>query len=559
MSCQNLSDTSGFFEIGAYKTNIRRIKDGVEELDEFSRMVKERADLEAKYAKTLLQWHDKWSGYVAAKVPHGVIRQSWGHVLEEGQELAKLHNGLKERCSDEIVRTIALFKKENHHSRPFGSHSKEIHDIAEAFEKAQKQWKKLYEKVESAKKAYHSACRAEKSATVQLTNAAADSALSPDAQEKLRERCEKLKDESRKTRVKYENELTEINKYKHVYIENMGFVFEKCQQMEFKRMKFAMEMMSGVRCVLGDLVDAEKLRQLHENLKTRFRTVGETEFNSDLKDWSGIHGVDAPTYWPAFEEYTPEMRNITSKQARAAGGIVLTKKVTNSDEFPDVPPPTTSSGHSSRPLSTITTDYHRQNSAGSAGDSASTQSKSSDTVPTVTELKTAASQLKAANRTGLPGSPFHDPFPMRTPEAISAAAAKKGILDTPVKRNGVTSTQPSHSATSSDSGSFDDHAPKSTHAKQDSTSCNIDPNGNEVELAEAISNDEDDAIRYGDFNQIRGPAKALYDYIPIENDEMALKKGELLEVLSGPDHLGWCMGRKKEESGLFPASYVAPL
>uniref|UniRef100_A0AC34FYF8 SH3 domain-containing protein n=1 Tax=Panagrolaimus sp. ES5 TaxID=591445 RepID=A0AC34FYF8_9BILA len=84
---------------------------------------------------------------------------------------------------------------------------------------------------------------------------------------------------------------------------------------------------------------------------------------------------------------------------------------------------------------------------------------------------------------------------------------------------------------------------------------NNNNNGNRNNIEE----DEDDAITYGDFGQLKGPAKALYDYIPIEGDEIELKKGELLEVLSGPDHLGWCMGRKNNETGLFPASYVTPV
>lgn len=59
MSSQNLSILSGFYEIGAYKTNIRRIKDGVDELEEFSKMIRERAEIEAKYGKYLQAWHDK--------------------------------------------------------------------------------------------------------------------------------------------------------------------------------------------------------------------------------------------------------------------------------------------------------------------------------------------------------------------------------------------------------------------------------------------------------------------------------------------------------------------
>lgn len=41
-------------------------------------------------------------------------------------------------------------------------------------------------------------------------------------------------------------------------MENMAFVFEKCQQMELKRMKFAIEMLNGVQKVLIDLAHSNK-------------------------------------------------------------------------------------------------------------------------------------------------------------------------------------------------------------------------------------------------------------------------------------------------------------
>ncbi|KAE9553289.1 hypothetical protein FO519_003502 [Halicephalobus sp. NKZ332] len=458
MSTQNLSIQSGFYEIGAYKSNIKRIKDGIDELEELSKMVKERADIESKYGKSLQQWNEKWMNHVDSKVPTGTIKDSWSKILEEGSELSKLHTGLKERFADEIIRTIALFKKENHHSRPFGGSSKEIHEISEAFEKAQKQWKKLFDKVESAKKQYFNASRNEKSAQVQMTNAQSDNSMSPDANEKLRDRVEKCKEEVRKAKNNYEIQLAEIDKYRNVYIENMGFVFEKCQQMELKRMKFSMEMIGAIENVMGDLVDAERLGNLHRDMKDRFKSVGEREFQADLKEWSRIHGVDAPVAWPNFEEND----------------------------------------------NTMYSKYSYNSTASNA------------------EHKV----LQNSNRNQI-GSPFSDPFPMRTPET-------KGIQ--PIEAPNMTPKKPT-SSNSSDSDSFE------------RKEC-VDSNDNEC----------DDEAKYGDFpGQIRGPARALYDYIPIEGDEMALRKGEILEVLAGPDSLGWCTGKKGNESGLFPASYVMPV
>lgn len=57
-----------------------------------------------------------------------------------------------------------------------------------------------------------------------------------------------------KTRKVYEATLSEIRQFNPVYTENMTFVFEKCQQLELKRLRFAMEMLSGFENALSDLV-----------------------------------------------------------------------------------------------------------------------------------------------------------------------------------------------------------------------------------------------------------------------------------------------------------------
>lgn len=57
---------------------------------------------------------------------------------------------------------------------------KEKTDIEDLFKKAQKQWAKLYEKVQKSKLDFHNACKAERTAQNQERNAGGDSSLSPD-------------------------------------------------------------------------------------------------------------------------------------------------------------------------------------------------------------------------------------------------------------------------------------------------------------------------------------------------------------------------------------------
>lgn len=104
-----------------------------------------------------------------------------------------------------------------------------------------------------------------------------------------------------KARTSYEQHLREISHFNSVYMENMAFVFEKCQQMELKRMKFLVEMLNGMQKILEDLVTAPKLNQVHRNLMNTFNTLGDHQLTIDLEKWSLLHGTNAPVKWPTFE------------------------------------------------------------------------------------------------------------------------------------------------------------------------------------------------------------------------------------------------------------------
>lgn len=68
----------------------------------------------------------------------------------------------------QVLKTIELFKRDNYHKSTFRGF-KEAKEIEDEFEKAQKQWKKLIERLQAAKRNYHSLSRAEKSAYIQYS------------------------------------------------------------------------------------------------------------------------------------------------------------------------------------------------------------------------------------------------------------------------------------------------------------------------------------------------------------------------------------------------------
>ncbi|XP_019614150.1 PREDICTED: CD2-associated protein-like [Branchiostoma belcheri] len=50
-------------------------------------------------------------------------------------------------------------------------------------------------------------------------------------------------------------------------------------------------------------------------------------------------------------------------------------------------------------------------------------------------------------------------------------------------------------------------------------------------------------------------AKALYSYVPHEENELRLDVDDVIEVLEGEDG-GWCLGYLRGRIGLFPSNYV---
>lgn len=59
----------------------------------------------------------------------------------------------------------------------------------------------------------------------------------------MKDRLAKCKDDVQKTRAKYEEALNEVTQYNPRYIEDMREVFDKCQEMEARRLKFFKEAM----------------------------------------------------------------------------------------------------------------------------------------------------------------------------------------------------------------------------------------------------------------------------------------------------------------------------
>ncbi|EFO16842.1 kinase C and casein kinase substrate in neurons protein 2 [Loa loa] len=477
-----MADTTSFYDIGGYRENIRRYKDGIEQLTDVQTMIKERMDIETNYNKSLQIYYDKWSDHVDG-LAKSAIQAVWKDVLEESIELQRLHANVRDRICDEILKTIALYLKENHHPSAFRA-SKETREVEDDFERAQRSWRRQFEKVEKAKKAYHAAARSERSAQIQMKNACGDAALSPDMQSRYHDRYQKCQDELAKSEKVYRIALEDLYLMKKNYVSHMNDVFEACQMKELKRLKFSFEMLSNLQKVCSDLASATKLNHLHCNLEKKLGTDN-TRFNNDLENWSKKYGPECETKWPVFEPFIPSLGSITSRKKKKDGEVVLMKQT-----FKDV------DGHSN----------------------------------SVYSIPSSVSQNAQ----------------LATPSSIST---KTSIVGEAVDRtNGILSKNKTESSIKPNCKEPTSSISANPHTEQSSLVV--------IDVDNAGSNPSESSPT-GDVKPYT--AKVLHDYDAQDDDELSLKKGEKITVLSGPDHLNWSLGMKDERTGFFPASFVQKL
>lgn len=304
------ASSDSFWEIGNFKRTTKRIEDGHRLCDDLMRLVQDRAEIEKLYAKQLKDWAKKWNNLIEKGPEYGTTEAAWKAVLIESEQVSDLHISVKENLMNQVHGNLKNWQKENYHKSMMGQ-LKEKRDSEEMFKKAQKQWSKLYERVNKARHDYHSACKGERSALIQERNANADSGLSPDQRpvphtnvkvKKLQERVSKAKEDVQKNREKYEAALKEINEYNPKYIEEMTQVFEKAQEGEQKRLQFFKEMLFATHKCLN-ISEDPNLPRIYEEFQ---HTVSNADFEKDLKWWSNNYGVNMPMNWPSYEEYNPD-------------------------------------------------------------------------------------------------------------------------------------------------------------------------------------------------------------------------------------------------------------
>ncbi|XP_066275907.1 protein kinase C and casein kinase substrate in neurons protein 2-like isoform X4 [Branchiostoma lanceolatum] len=506
--------SDSFWEVGNYKTTVKRMEDGYRLCNELMTMVKERCEIEKSYAKALKHWAKKWNKSVEEGPEYGTMSSGWKSFCTEAERVHDLHMEVRDKLISDVQEEVATWQKENY-KKLMMTGFKETKEADDAFRKAQKPWAKMLQRVNQSKKAYHTACRNEKTAINAENNGKKDTSISPDKVKALRDRVEKCKAETTKTKDKYDKGLQEINGYNAKYMEDMTLQFQKCQEFEEKRLQFFKQTLLNMHQCL-DLSVEQRFPQIYTDLQ---QSIVKVESGQDLKFWAKNHGTEMGMNWPQFEEYNPELRAITKKSKKnvANEGITMTNITPLTENY--------------QPNS-----YHHQ--------------------------QAQDSQKLSRRRTlgwRLPG--------------LGARPRPKSMSDTCQQQSSLNNSpahDQRHNSTvmeRSSSGSVDDYDDtKNPFAEDDNPTSKASsrPTSNTSNTAEWSDEDEANPFTNGGGGGSSGtgdaevgvPVRALYDYEGQEDDELTFKAGDLLTKLEDEDEQGWCKGKFRGRAGLYPANYV---
>ncbi len=145
---------SNFWDIKGYKPAIERCDNGYKIGTNMMDCLHERAKINQEHAKSIAQWSKKWSDFVKTEsTEYGGAKEAWLELLEIEDEIAKINTELCIRYQENVNSMENWLKV--HYQRHIINFNQQKY-FREEFEDAQKEWRKVLEKLNGYKKEYDS-------------------------------------------------------------------------------------------------------------------------------------------------------------------------------------------------------------------------------------------------------------------------------------------------------------------------------------------------------------------------------------------------------------------
>ena len=301
----NKEKINNFWEIGGYEVVLDRCNDGNEICENIISMIKERAQVEENYSKSLIEWQRKWTEFLKKESKeYGTTKDACQGMIDTAEKIAKKHSDLQFSLTDETkspVAEIKLWMKQNYSKSHI--HFKKRNEFLEQFKYAQKPWADFFEELKKAEKHYHNSVKESRKSDKEANDADKNPKVKDSERTKLRKEAENKKASEAKELKQYKNKLELAPKFQPSYLQDMNTVFERTQAFEISRMDFFKEIYKQFKSCFDNaaLYDPKVKDELFKEFTDKATKM---DPKKDVTAWSQRYGPGMKPEWPTFVEYS---------------------------------------------------------------------------------------------------------------------------------------------------------------------------------------------------------------------------------------------------------------
>ena len=286
----------GFCEPHQYRAAIDRCKGGYESCELFIDIFSERAKIERNYVADLKKWATASIKDISQSKEFGTNKKAWIDAIRASEEIGTTHADLVQRLQENVIDRMVSYKKDNYGKSIL--HVKKIKDFERDFERAQRTYLKVLDKISKAKKEYHDAHRLLKKAETAEKIIDSDYGAEPEQKKKLKLSVDTYRKQAEALKSKYQQYITDMTNLRPSYQDSMKEVLDRTHAFEHKRLTHFKDSIAALQqaLVIGD--DAH-LKQMSLSFIEALKTHNAEE---DIQWWNAHFGSDTNTAWPTFEE-----------------------------------------------------------------------------------------------------------------------------------------------------------------------------------------------------------------------------------------------------------------